>query len=83
MLSLGPTVQKSHLKNSLGYSPLSRLVALGFCPLPTHTPGEKQFESRLVLWLKPMGWALCSLLEATVAIYSPWAEPGRTSPGSA
>lgn len=59
----------------LGYSQLSLLVALGSCPLPTHTPGEKQLESHLVLWLQLMGWALCFLLEATVAIYSPWAEP--------
>jgi hypothetical protein len=25
------------------------------CPLPTHTTGKKQLESRLVLWLKLMG----------------------------
>ena len=80
---LGTIIQKSHLKKILGYSQLSLVVALGTCPLPTHTPGEKQLESRLVLWLKLMGWALCSLLEATVAVYSPWAEPSQPSPGRA
>lgn len=69
-----PHPKKPPKKRILGYSQLSLLVALGFCPLPTHTPGEKLLESCLVLWLKLMGWALCSLLEATVAIYSPWAE---------
>lgn len=70
-------------KRILGYSQLNLLVALGSCPLPTHTSGEKQLESHLVLWLKLMGWALCSFLEATVAIYSPWAEPSWTGSGSA
>lgn len=74
---------KKPLKKILGYSQLSLLVSLGSCLLPTHTPGEKQLESHLVPWLKLMGWALCSLLEATVAIYSLWVEPSWTSAGRA
>lgn len=80
---LGTIVQKCHLKKILGYSQLSLVLALGACLLPTHTPGEKQLERHLVLWLKLTGWALCSLLEATVAIYGPLAEPRQPSPGRA
>ena len=80
---LGTIVQKCHWKTILGYSQLSLVVALGACPLPTHTPGEKQLGSHLVLWLKRTGWAFCSLLEATVAIYGPLAEPRQPSPGRA
>lgn len=82
MGGLGTIIQKSQLKKILGYSQLSLVVALGACPLPTHTPGEKHLESHLVLWLKLMGWALCSPLEATVAVYGPRAEPSQPRPGS-
>lgn len=45
-------------KKILGYSQLHLVVALGSCRLPTHTPGKKQLESHLVLWRRPVGWAL-------------------------
>lgn len=70
MGGLGTTVQNSHLKRIPGYSQLSLVVALGSCPLPTHTPGEKQLESGMVLWLKLMAWALCSSLEETGSLQS-------------
>lgn len=53
------TGQNSHLKKKiLGSSQLHLVVSLGSCRLPTHTPGKKQLESHLVLWRRPVGWAL-------------------------
>lgn len=64
-----------------GYSQLSLVVALGSCLLPTHTPGEKQLGSGLVLWLKLMARALCASLEATGAAYGPRAQPSWKTSG--
>lgn len=52
--------KQSFKKKILGYSQLHLVVALGSCLLPTHTPGKKQLESHLVLWWRPVGWALSS-----------------------
>lgn len=62
-------------KKNSGLQSIESTCRVGILPVAHPHSGEKQLESRLVLGLQLMGWALGSLLEATVAIYSPWAAP--------